>query len=162
MTSDVLEVRSKQGAMKQIRAISLFPEAGVRWPNLDWTASSGAEPEVWPQGPMLCFLDSPVRMSTRRHPSDGRATPVLRVRWPPARLLARWRAPAHGHRVGPRPVRARLLRGRLVVSAEPLASVHNESVPLLAREAQSASTAELHRRGRRRCRLPDLPPVEPG
>ena len=43
----------------QARTIPLFPEAGHRGPNPHSVASGGAEPDVWPPGPILCFLDSP-------------------------------------------------------------------------------------------------------
>ena len=45
--------------MTQAHAMPLFPEAGRRWPNPGSVASGSAEPDVWPHGPMLCFLDSP-------------------------------------------------------------------------------------------------------
>ena len=43
----------------QARTIPLFPEAGHRGPSPRSVASGGAEPDVWPPGPILCFLDSP-------------------------------------------------------------------------------------------------------
>ena len=46
------------GTKMQAHAIPPFPEAGHRWPKSSSVASGGAEPDVWPQGPMLCFLDS--------------------------------------------------------------------------------------------------------
>lgn len=43
----------------QAHEIPLSPKADHRWPNPSSVASGGAEPDAWPQGPTLCFLDSP-------------------------------------------------------------------------------------------------------
>ena len=42
----------------QAHAIPLYAEASPRWSSPTSTASGGAEPDVWPHGPLLCFLDS--------------------------------------------------------------------------------------------------------
>lgn len=70
----------------QAYAIPLLPEADPRWPKLDSAASGSAERDVWPHGPMLCFLDSPRADIDAAAPEwwSGNADSSSVVRWPKA------------------------------------------------------------------------------
>ena len=70
----------------QAYAIPLYAEAGPRWSSPGSTASGGAEPEVWPQGPTLCYLDSPRSDVDAAAPEwwSGNADSSAVVWWPKA------------------------------------------------------------------------------
>ena len=70
----------------QAHAIPLFPEAVHRRLNSSSVASGGAEPDVWAQGPMLCFLDSPRANVDAAAPEwwSGNADSSSVVWWPKA------------------------------------------------------------------------------
>ena len=73
----------------QAHAIPVYAEAGPCRPSPGSVASGGTEPEVWPQGPTLCFLDSPRADVDAAAPEwwSGNADSSAVVWWPKATSL---------------------------------------------------------------------------